>query len=227
MSARAAGRTGGICVTVRTRPSTQGGESNQWECLGSASRLHVLNFDERRASKLTHLQFAALQGELQFSEVLGCNASQATLYRASALGIGERLLKGASGCWLALGPPQSGKTYATVGELGEFSRMGVTARMASDVLDKLRSPCLATSDLMLTMSCFLLGDEYEDRTNVRDLLSSPPLYRPLVLPSTTTASPIHAHGPVIEARKHEFSCTRVISCFYAIFYLMTFSPLAI
>jgi len=76
------------------------------------------------------------------------------------------------------GGHQSGKTYATVGELGEFARMGVVARIASDILDRLSSSASARTDLVLTISCFVVG-AHSDRPQARDLLSSPPATRPV------------------------------------------------
>ena len=81
--------------------------------------------------------------------VLGTASSQAAVYKASAHGIAGQLLKGCSGCWIACGPPQSGKTYSTVGHLGEYARMGVVPRLASDILESLA----AKPDLVLRMSC--------------------------------------------------------------------------
>ena len=40
------------------------------------------------------------------AQVLGAEASQAAVYRASAQGIADQLFKGRNACWLAMGPPQ-------------------------------------------------------------------------------------------------------------------------
>jgi len=113
--------------------------------------------------------------------VLNGKATQAAVYRASAQGIAERLFKGCSACWCALGGPQSGKTYATTGELGEFARMGIVPRIASDILDKLSSPSAVKTGLMLTISCFTVNGGHVDRQTARDLLASPPTNRPVVI----------------------------------------------
>ncbi len=39
------------------------------------------------------------------------------------------------GSIIATGPSGSGKTYSLLGELGEFSRMGIIPRLGSDILD--------------------------------------------------------------------------------------------
>lgn len=178
-----------IRVTVRLRPNALVGETWEERPPGAAIALPfgvTMAAPEEDGSgktgKMTHLHVDGGSGEvrrLRFSEVLSAKASQASVYRASAQGLAERLFKGTNACWLAVGPPQGGKTYSTVGELGEFARMGVIARVASDVLDKLGSG--AHNNLMLSISCFLVSGGHADRQTARDLLSSPPMTRPVVL----------------------------------------------
>jgi len=197
-----------IRVTVRLRPSA-GGESGAWEHtaggpgsvrtslpLGVAAGESEDGAGKTRG-KTTHVHVDGGCGQvrrLRFSEVLSAKASQAAVYRSTAQGIAERLFKGTNACWLAVGSPQSGKTYSTVGELGEFARMGVIARVASDVFDKLQTGG-NKGDLMLSISCFLVSGGHADRQSARDLLSSPPMTRPVVLGSamrprrTPTANP--------------------------------------
>lgn len=116
------------------------------------------------------------------------------MYRASAQGIAERLLRGSSACWIALGGPLSGKTFAAIGELGEFARMGIVPRVASDILDKLSSPSAAKAGLTLTISCFTVHGGHVDRHAARDLLASRPINRPVVVPSAPRAGRQSSRG---------------------------------
>ena len=47
------------------------------------------------------------------AQVLGAEASQAAVYRASAQGIADQLFKGRNACWLAMGPPQVQQRQST------------------------------------------------------------------------------------------------------------------
>ena len=48
----------------------------------------------------------------------------------------DDVVGGHSACLVVAGPPQSGKRFSLVGNLGEFVGMGLAPRLAADILDR-------------------------------------------------------------------------------------------
>lgn len=112
--------------------------------------------------------------ELRFSTVHRAQTSQAELYRSFGRGFADAVFSGAGGCMVALGTAGAGKTYALMGELGEFGRMGMVPRLASELLDRIAAK-VATSEKLAKTPIFLTVSQYDLSEDgfVKDLLIAP------------------------------------------------------
>lgn len=165
-----------VCVRMRAPLKCEmGAEVNSEREAGrEVGGLHIkVNADEKNV----YIQGArGRRGrKLQFDEVFGPEASQDTVYRRCAADIAAELLKGVNCCWLSMGPSRSGKSFTTFGELGEYARMGIVPRLASDLLGKIECGGAGLGNIFLTVSYFQVSGS----NKLRDLLTLPPSSRAL------------------------------------------------
>lgn len=132
--------------------------------------------------------------------VLG-GSVQALVYTTVCAQMADDVARGQSPMLIVTGPPQSGKKFSLVGKLGEFVGMGISGRLAADILERIEHAAGAEGALSCRMGIYQVDSEREyavlkalqhdlgtdvldqqvmSHGRVRDLLSLPPERRGLV-----------------------------------------------